>query len=362
MWAEKTKSGKYKYVERYLDPMTGKYRKISVTLEKGTAQAKKIAQRYLDEKMEKSTKETGNVCTLQELRAAWIQANENVWKPTTLANNSTQSKLIFQNLGWDTLVSRLSARYVSDHIMASGEKCNKKRRITEFKKVMRWGFRHDYVRDITWLDKLETSQEKSKDDVEGKFLENSECEKLLVGINNEIYQDLTLFLLLTGCRIGEALALTAKDIDLKGRVIHITKGLYSAKKIVTTPKTSSSVRDIYIQDELFPLCKKLQKQAKVSSLRQNCDLLFQKNGDFLSYRTYERNLMTAGQKALRRKVTPHMLRHTHASLLAEKGVEIGTISRRLGHENSQITRQIYLHVTKRVKERDKEKVKEVCFF
>ena len=321
-----------------------------------------MAKRYLDEKMEKTKEKAGSDCTLRELRSAWIQANESIWKPATLANNSVQSKLIFQNLGWDTLVPRLSARYVSENIIAPGEKCSKKRRIAEFKKVMRWGFRHDYVKDIAWLDKLETPQEKKKDDVEEKFLENSECKKLLAEITNETHRDLTLFLLLTGCRIGEALALTVKDIDLRERVVHITKGLYSAKKIVTTPKTGSSIRDVYIQDELFLLCKKLQKQAKINSLRQNCDLLFQKNGDFLSYRTYERNLMTAGQNSLGRRVTPHMLRHTHASLLAEKGVEIGTISRRLGHESSQITRQIYLHVTKKVRERDKEKVKEVCFF
>ncbi|MFR8313824.1 MAG: hypothetical protein ACLVBP_16545 [Ruminococcus sp.] len=38
--------------------------------------------------------------------------------------------------------------------------------------------------------------------------------------------------------------------------------------------------------------------------------------------------------------------HTHASLLLEQGISIDTISRRLGHENSDVTREIYLHVTK----------------
>lgn len=45
----------------------------------------------------------------------------------------------------------------------------------------------------------------------------------------------------------------------------------------------------------------------------------------------------------------HDLGHTHASLLLEQGVSIDTISRRLGHENSVITRKIYLHVTKNLK-------------
>lgn len=52
----------------------------------------------------------------------------------------------------------------------------------------------------------------------------------------------------------------------------------------------------------------------------------------------------------------HELRHTHTSLLLEQGVSIDTISRRLGHENSRITREIYLHVTEKLKERDNEQL------
>ena len=47
MWTEKTKNGKYKHVERYTDPVTGKEKKVSITTEKNTAQARKTAQRAL---------------------------------------------------------------------------------------------------------------------------------------------------------------------------------------------------------------------------------------------------------------------------------------------------------------------------
>ena len=39
MWTEKTKNGKFKHVERYTDPITGKEKKVSITTEKNTAQA-----------------------------------------------------------------------------------------------------------------------------------------------------------------------------------------------------------------------------------------------------------------------------------------------------------------------------------
>ena len=51
MWTEKTKNGKFKHVERYTDPITGKEKKVSITTEKNTAQARKSAQRALLTKM-----------------------------------------------------------------------------------------------------------------------------------------------------------------------------------------------------------------------------------------------------------------------------------------------------------------------
>lgn len=48
-------------------------------------------------------------------------------------------------------------------------------------------------------------------------------------------------------------------------------------------------------------------------------------------------------------LTPHSLRHTHTSLLAEAGVKLEEIKDRLGHEDDEVTERIYLHVTKVMK-------------
>lgn len=44
MWIEELPNGKYKYTERYKDPLTNKWRKTSITLEKNSPQARKLAQ------------------------------------------------------------------------------------------------------------------------------------------------------------------------------------------------------------------------------------------------------------------------------------------------------------------------------
>ena len=62
---------------------------------------------------------------------------------------------------------------------------------------------------------------------------------------------------------------------------------------------------------------------------------------------------------LGRPITTRVLRHTHVSLLAESGVPLETITRRVGHDDSDITKRIYLHVTKRMKSRDNEIISHV---
>ena len=54
-----------------------------------------------------------------------------------------------------------------------------------------------------------------------------------------------------------------------------------------------------------------------------------------------------------------MFSGTHASLLLSKGMDIDSISRRLGHVNSQVTREIYLHVMEELKERDNNMIENI---
>lgn len=77
-----------------------------------------------------------------------------------------------------------------------------------------------------------------------------------------------------------------------------------------------------------------------------------KTGAFLHPLSMDNQLKKI-QKALDlpKLLSTHIFRHTHASKLAELGVPIELISKRLGHKDSAITRQIYLHVTKKTAER-----------
>lgn len=367
MWTEKTKNGKYKHVERYKDPVTGKTKKVSVTTEKNTAQARKSAQRALLVKIDAllDAKPTSEI-TLGELREKWLADKKRYWKASTYSVESYNSGRIVKFLGSDCLVNNLTARYVLAHITAPGEDIKVAgERISIFKRIINWGFRNDYVIDKSYLEKLEKGQisdevkEDIEEDIEEKYLEACEVKKLLEAIKKERWKTLTQFLVLTGLRIGEAVALTAQDVDLKNRYIYVLHNYDYGNKIVTAPKTYSSKRKIYIQDELLPLAKELKKGALANKLVCGRDFLFLQKNHPIYPPTYRLYLKKIGEAILNRKITPHMLRHTHTSLLAEQGVDIETISRRLGHEDSHITKKIYLHVTEKMREKDNYQIREI---
>ncbi|HWQ71967.1 MAG TPA: tyrosine-type recombinase/integrase [Desulfitobacteriaceae bacterium] len=62
---------------------------------------------------------------------------------------------------------------------------------------------------------------------------------------------------------------------------------------------------------------------------------------------------------LNQELTPHSLRHTHTSLLAEADVGLKEIMERLGHSDDDITRKVYLHVTKTKKKEASQKFAEL---
>lgn len=363
MWIEELKNGKYRAVERYTDPMTGKQKKISVTIEKDTRAARKEAQRILDQKIEKAIGDSGKpeALTLEKLVQLYNAAHQGIVKPATQQDNVTGLPKIARLIGNDVIASRLNAPFVMARIK---EHVSKPETINYYlasiKKVYRWAYIQDLISDISWIDKLQPLKDDRRARIEDKYLEPEELQKLLDTLPNLKHRALTRFLALTGCRIGEALALNMADID--DSYIYITKNyLHGLQLLQDTPKTAASNREIYIQPELADFLKQYKKDRLKWQLAEGIrtDLLFfNQSGSFLGYSGYIAALKKASA-AIGHEITPHALRHTHASLLAAAGISYDAIARRLGHAGDGITKEVYLHVTQKLKERDEAAMKEV---
>lgn len=366
MWIEETKNGKYKFVERYEDYFTGKTKKVSVTLDRNTPQSRKTAQKTLDQKiaaaMEKTVKKD---VSLKELVEEYRKDQKLTVKQSTYSRNFHACNAIMRMLGENTLVDRITAKYVRDKFLASGKAPGTlNEHLSRFRALIRWGYKADLISDISFLDKIKPFKDlPHKVKIQDKYLESEEARLLLNGMQTEAWRLLTEFLILSGLRLGEAIALTKEDVDIAGQTIHVTKTYDSINEEVTSPKTLCSIRDVYMQNELKTVCKRINahmlRQRLLNGLGETELFMHSKAGGYIRYFAYNKYLRENSERILGRKLTAHALRHTHASLLLEQGVSIDAISRRLGHENSRITREIYLHVTEKLKERDNEQISRI---
>ena len=364
MWIEKTATGKYKYVERYPDPMTGEPRKVSVTLDTNRKKDSDIARVALKRRIEALTFQPVKRAdvTFKSLCEAYTAYQKETVKEQTAVSNERKLTTIRKKIGDGTLVSRLNAPYVRKCLSAKRPETYNERLI-RFKALMRWAYREEMVADISYLEKLQRAKTlpvKEKD--REKYLEKDELKKLLDAMTVEDWKLLTKFLALSGLRIGEALALNEDDLDFKQRKINVNKTLSREIKKISTTKTESSTRSVSMQDELYELCLEIIKRKwRISKVTgKHSDLFFpDPDRDYICYDVYAKYFRENTERVVGRRITPHALRHTHVALLAENGVPLDVISRRLGHANSNITKDIYFHVTKRLEEKDAEAVKKI---
>lgn len=366
MWVEKLQSGKYKFIERYKDYQTGKEKKVSVTLEKNNASTRKMAAQMLVELIDKrqTTPAESKELTLKELVEKYRAYQKRTVKESTYSRNYYQANAILAILGEDTLISRITANYVKDRFLSTGESFSRlNERRTRFRALINWGYENDYLKDVSFLKKIKPFSDKPhKLKIQGKYLEDYELKELLDGMEHERWKLFTELLVLSGLRVGEAIALTHTDVDFENQCLHITKTYDFNNKLVTPPKTFCSIRDVYMQPELFKLCKKINTFMKTESLLNGyrTELFFcNTTGDYITYATFNKYLGRKSERIIGRKLTTHALRHTHASLLLANGVSIETISRRLGHENSKVTKEIYLHATEKLTQSDNEQIRDL---
>lgn len=165
----------------------------------------------------------------------------------------------------------------------------------------------------------------------------------------------------TGLRKGEAAALQWTDIDLKERTISITKSFDFQKASIDKDlmfgdtKTYHSIRVIKIGKNLandLHFHMKYQNQNKLALndiYHHDLNLVFCRNdGNYLPKST----LFNAFSRILKKAGIPplpiHSLRHTHAVMQLEAGVDMKILQERLGHGSMQVTSDVYSHVSKKM--------------
>jgi integrase len=154
------------------------------------------------------------------------------------------------------------------------------------------------------------------------------------------YRPLLRFLWGTGCRWGEAVALTVADVRLPNVTIRRAQKYAPGEYRIGAPKTRRGRRTIALpaelHDELRALCAD----------KSSSDLVFTSvQGQPIRHRTFwDRYWRPAVAVVPEPRPRIHDLRHSHASWLLGRGVPIHVVQARLGHESIKTTVDTYSHL------------------
>jgi integrase len=177
---------------------------------------------------------------------------------------------------------------------------------------------------------------------------------LLEKLRGSALQSPALLGLLCGMRLGEVLALRWNRVDLDARVAQVREALEQTKAhgIRFKPaKTKAGRRDITMPDDVVEALRayrreqlELRMQLGRGKLPDDALLFTDINSEPRSLSAVSRAWSTFAERIGMPDVTFHALRHSHVSQLIDAGVDIVTISKRLGHAKPDITLRIYAHL------------------
>ena len=189
--------------------------------------------------------------------------------------------------------------------------------------------------------------------------------------NNPIYakdKQIILFLLGTGCRIGEALALRWNDIDFKTDQISINHAVtYESENNhriahIKEPKTAAGNRCIPMMEDVRKILLDIKKEQESINYKEKqvidgyTDFIFLSNKGKIFTREAICAKLHKIIKAYNEEcaynevsklpnITTHQLRHTFATFLCRSTSDLKAIQRIMGHENIAITLAIYADAT-----------------
>lgn len=350
-----TKDGETRYMlQAYLgvDPFTGKQRRTTRRGFKTQKEAKKAERELLLSVEENGFTDHSSKPTFKEVADLWLESYETTVKPTTYQNTRKYLNILIKDYFSDIRIESISVSMMQQIVLKLSK------RYTAYSLYL-----SVVNRVFKFAMSLGIVQANPVDRIIRPKQQPPKSEKIAL-TKEELNQFLTLAkeharpvlyaawhtLAYTGLRKGELLGLEWSDIDLDNKVISVQHNLVmvNGKYRIQSPKTRKSIRKITIDDITASVLKSWKLEQKKLFFKngvKNSNIVFSgSSGEYLDKSHFRVSL----KKFLKRydlpAITVHGLRHTHASLLFEAGVEPKTISDRLGHANIQTTLDMYTHL------------------
>jgi len=370
MWSESLGNGKYKFIERYKDPYTEKWKKTSTVLTSDSSRAWKSAQKILDKKIKEvlSDYDKSDI-TFKELYEEWFVYYQKHVKRSSWTKVPKMMKHIQKIITDDVLVRNIDenmVRKITEKMYTFGTLSLNytKQTKTTLSIMLNYAVEKKYIKQNLALNvKIQpkkVEEENRKKNMDEKYLDQNEMKILLDYMNKSdkriLHANIAELLYLTGLRYGELQALQLMDYD--GKTLNINGTLdYSflkmADAVKTSPKNIYSNRIVSLPIRAIEIVNEVIEHNSLSFGSQSSeDYIFKSSrGTPLSLHSFNM-LLHRVQDELNwdKNLSSHIFRHSHISLLAELNLPLKTIMERVGHSDANTTLSIYNHVTKKSKE------------
>lgn len=349
-----------------IDQVTGKDVKTSITARTRKELKQKIKDTEIDFINNGSTRFKGSTLrTYKELAELWWESYKHTVKPNTQDSVRKSLNTHILPLFGAYKLDKITTPLIQNIVNKLAEKANKgeagaylyydkihalNKRILQYGVVMQ-AIPFNPAREVILprnTQKANRQKIKHFNNIELKtfldYLDSLDSDRYRYFYETTLYK----FLLATGCRINEALALEWSDIDLDNAVVHVTKTL-NYKQEINSPKSKSSYRDIDIDPKTVTMLKQYKRRQTQEAwkLGQTESIVF---SDFINGYANNRSLFTRLSTHFKRAQVPnigfHGFRHTHASLLLNSGIPYKELQHRLGHSQLSMTMDIYSHLSK----------------
>lgn len=358
-----TKNGETRYLfQTYLgiDPATGKERRTTRRGFKTMKEAKQAERNLLldvEENGLPSNQSDGfRDPTFEELASLWLENYKTTVKPSTFENVRVKVEKMTEEHFKELKLKKITVAYCQRVVI---ELSKNYILYNHYLSVINRIFKYAVLMDVlnsNPFDKV-IKPKSRQTQRKGNFLTKEELKeflKLAQTTTLSYFFPLVHLMSYTGLRQGEALALKWSDIDFENKKITVNKtaARIKEKQILQTPKTKNSKRVISIDPATLSILRSWKKdQIKIyfkngKHFEGDENFIFtNQRGEWVHIHNFIRYFKRFVTDHKLKPITPHGLRHTHASLLFSAGVEPKNISDRLGHSTVQITLDLYTHIT-----------------
>ena len=319
-------------------------------------------EREIQRDLEDGIDTKGKKMTLCELYAKKTAQRINVKKNTLAGRKYLMDALKQDKLGSRSIDS-IKPSDAKEWAVRMKEKGYGFKTISNYKRSLKASFymaiEDDYVRKKPFDFQL---SEVIDDDSESRqALSEEQEEKMLSFLQYDTvyqkYYDDVLILLKTGLRISELCGLTVQDLDFENHTLNIDHQLLRNQEgyYIETPKTKCGIRKVPMSEEAGKAFQRVLKRKKtgkgiVIDGYRNFLFLNQKGMPMTAcyYTSTLRNIVKKYNKYHDEplpKITPHILRHTFCTRLAQKNMNPKNLQYIMGHSSIMITLNLYAHAS-----------------